>query len=98
MESAFNPAPRHYGEGSPHMISIQDLIEYGKPTPTTVKELNYLETKVYRPTIGFYGNVYLVDNFGNVVTVPAKRIGVIRYFVFGSFGANTNLTTTEKLT
>lgn len=40
METTFNPAARHYGEGSPHAISIQDLLDYGKPTPTTLKELH----------------------------------------------------------
>ena len=89
MDSAFNPSHKHYGDGSPHMISIQDLIDYGKPIPTTVKELHCLESKVYRPTIGFYGNVYLTDNFGNSIQIPAKRISVIRYFIFGSFGVST---------
>ena len=89
METAFQPNSRQYSEGSPHMISIQDLLDYGKPTPTTLKELHDREMKVYRPTIGFYGNVYLTDDFGNLIQIPSKRIGVIRYFIFGTFGAST---------
>ena len=67
METTFNPAARHYGEGSPHAISIQDLLDYGKPTPTTLKELHDREMKVYRPTIGFYGNVAALDRLIGVV-------------------------------
>lgn len=56
-----------------HALSLQDTLEQGKAISFVGKALEDEVAKIYRPTIGFFRNTYLVDDFGFVVKVTAKQ-------------------------
>ncbi|MEG1729584.1 MAG: hypothetical protein RR280_08615 [Bacteroidaceae bacterium] len=66
-----------------HRVSLQDLMQAGKAIATNTKPLSGLCQRVYRPVIGFYGNVYITDDFGNSIRVDSKNAKKVLYFVFG---------------
>ena len=64
-----------------HARSLQDTLDAGKAVKTSTKALDDICSRVYRPTIGFYRNTYITDDFGHSIKVSAKDFAKVHHSI-----------------